>query len=52
MDDLDETLQKIIKCRIKYPYMSLSELADKIGNISKSTINHRFIKIREIIGSK
>ena len=48
-EELDETLQKIIKYRKKYPYMSLTELAHEIGDISKNTINHKFMKIREFI---
>lgn len=53
---LDEKLKIIIDYRMKYPEASLTELSDIIsketGNkISKSGINHRFRKIKEIINN-
>lgn len=49
LKDLDDGLKAVIKARKKYPTLNLSELADKMGNISKSALNHRFIKIRSMI---
>lgn len=45
---LDENLQQVIKMRQKYPTISLTELSEKMGNVSKSALNHRFIKIRKM----
>lgn len=52
-DALDEKTNEAIKYRLKYPESSLQELSEimtlEIGkNISKSGLNHRFRKIREI----
>ena len=52
-DALDEKIIEAIKYRLKYPESSLQELSEimtlEIGkNISKSGLNHRFRKIREI----
>jgi len=54
MDLIDEKLKVVIEYRVKYPELSLAELSDVIseetGNvISKSGLNHRFRKIREIV---
>ena len=54
LDLIDEKLRIVIDYRVKYPEASLAELSDIIsidtGNkISKSGLNHRFRKIREII---
>ena len=46
---LDDGLKELIKARKKHPTASLSELAAIMGNVSKSTLNHRFKKIRELI---
>ena len=51
---LDDKLKQVIEYRMKYKESSLSELAEIIsletGNeISKSGLNHRFRKIRQII---
>lgn len=46
---LDDNLKEVIKMRQKYPYDTLSELAIKLGNVSKSALNHRFIKIRNLV---
>ena len=56
MDLLDEKLKEVIEYRIKYPEASLADLSDIIsretGNkISKSGLNHRFRKIKEMISS-
>jgi len=54
LDLLDEKLKEVIDYRLKYPENSLQELADimssELGSsITKSGLNHRFRKIREII---
>ena len=54
LDLLDEKLKLIIDYRTKYPEESLKELAEIISmetekNISKSGVNHAFIKMRELI---
>lgn len=54
VDLLDDKLKQVIEYRMKYKESSLSELAEIIsletGNeISKSGLNHRFRKIRQII---
>ena len=54
VDLLDDKLKQVIEYRMKYKESSLSELAKIIsletGNeISKSGLNHRFRKIRQII---
>ena len=51
---LDEKLKEVIEYRMKYKESSLSELADIISletgtDISKSGLNHRFRKIKEIL---
>lgn len=53
LDFLDEKLQEAINYRLKYPEMSLNELSEVISietgkNITKSGLNHRFRKIKEI----
>ena len=54
IDTLDIKLKEIINYRLKYPESSLSELADIMNkdlgtNITKSGLNHRFRKIRDIV---
>ena len=54
MDLLDDKIKEVIEYRLKYPEVSLQELSDIItsstGNkITKSGLNHRFRKIREIV---
>ena len=54
IDLLDEKIKEVITYRLKYPEVSLQELSDIItsstGNkITKSGLNHRFRKIREIV---
>ena len=54
IDNLDQKLQEIIEYRLKYPEYSLNELAlvmsDELGyRITKSGLNHRFRKIKEIV---
>ena len=54
VDMLDEKLKEVIEYRMKYKESSLSELANIISletgtEISKSGLNHRFRKIKEII---
>lgn len=48
LKNLDPKLQEVIIARKKNPELSLVELANVIGNISKSAINHRFAKIKEL----
>ena len=53
MDFLDEKVQEAIKYRLKYPESSLQELSDIMSYeidkpITKSGLNHRFRKIKEI----
>ena len=53
MDIIDDKLKVVIDYRIKYPEASLSELSDIMSNdgikITKSGLNHRFRKIKEMI---
>jgi DNA-binding protein WhiA len=54
IDTLDDKLKEVIEYRVRYPESSLSELADimseELGSeISKSGLNHRFRKIREMV---
>jgi len=55
IDLLDEKLKVVIDYRIKYPEMSLTELSLVMNNdgikISKSGLNHRFRKIKEIVSN-
>ena len=56
MDLIDEKLKIVIEYRIKYPELSLSELSEVISNetgtvISKSGLNHRFRKIKEMVSN-
>ena len=53
-DLLDEKIQTICIYKEKYPETSMGELAEIISSetekpITKSCINHRFRKIREIV---
>ncbi len=53
-DSLDDKLKIVIEYRMKYKESSLKELAEIISletgmNITKSGLNHRFRKIREIV---
>lgn len=50
INSLDDDIKIVVKARLKYKMVSMSELAEKIGNISKSAINHRFIKIKNLLG--
>jgi len=55
-DLLDEKIQELIEYRLKYPESSLQELSEIIsletGNkITKSGLNHRFRKIKEIVSN-
>ncbi len=54
LDVIDNKLLEVVKYREKYPESSLGELADimskELGyNITKSGLNHRFRKIRDMI---
>jgi len=54
VDMLDEKLKEVIEYRMKYKESSLQELADIISletgvEISKSGLNHRFRKIKDIL---
>jgi len=54
VDLLDDKLKIVIEYRVKYPELSLLELSEVITResgtkISKSGLNHRFRKIREIV---
>ena len=56
IDLLDEKIQELIEYRLKYPESSLQELSEIIsletGNkITKSGLNHRFRKIKEIVNN-
>ena len=56
LDMVDEKIKLVIDYRIKYPEASLADLSDIISretgnNISKSGLNHRFRKIKEMINS-
>ena len=56
LDLIDDKLKIAIDYRLKYPEASLSELSDIISNetndkITKSGLNHRFRKIKEIISN-
>lgn len=56
IDLLDEKLQELIKYRLEYPESSLQELSDIISletgvKITKSGLNHRFRKIKEIVSN-
>ena len=56
MDLIDEKLKIVIDYRIRYPEASLADLSDIISretgnNISKSGLNHRFRKIREMVSN-
>ena len=57
VDDLvDDKIKVVMEYRLKYPEASLSELSDIISNetgnkITKSGLNHRFRKIKEIISN-
>lgn len=44
---LDADLKVVIRARNKYKSLNMEELAKKIG-ISKSALNHRFIRIRKM----
>lgn len=50
VNNLEDDLKVVVKARLKYKYDSVNDLAKKIGNITKSAINHRFIKIKKMIG--
>ncbi len=54
VDLLDEKLKTVIEYRMKYKESSLKELAEIMSfetgiEITKSGLNHRFRKIREIL---
>ncbi len=54
LDTLDSKLKEAIDYRIKYPESSLNELSQIMSNqlgykITKSGLNHRFRKIKEIV---
>lgn len=51
LESIEEDLRVVMKARMKYKRISMAELADKI-NISKSAINHRFIRIKKLLGDK
>ena len=56
LDLIDEKIKLVIDYRLKYPESSLSELSEIIFmekgiRISKSGLNHRFRKIREIVAN-
>jgi hypothetical protein len=54
IDTLDDKLKEVINYRLKYPESSLNELSQIMSNelgysITKSGLNHRFRKIKEIV---
>ena len=50
ISELEDDIKIVVKARLKYKMASMNELSEKIGNISKSAINHRFLKIKKILG--
>ena len=52
LNDFDKNIRVVIEARLNNPNVSLSELAGIIGNISKSTLNHRFAKIRKMLSGE
>ena len=53
-DTMDDKIKEVMEYRLKYPEYSLQELSDIISKetknkITKSGLNHRFRKIREIL---
>lgn len=48
IESLDVHLQEVVKLRMDNPESSLKELSELSGNLSKSCINHRLRKIREL----
>ncbi len=50
INTIDADLRVVIKARMMNKLISMSELASKIGNISKSALNHRFIRIKKMVG--
>ena len=56
LDVLDDKIRVVMDYRLKYPEASLSELSEIItketgSKITKSGLNHRFRKIREIVNN-
>jgi len=55
LDLIDEKIKIVIDYRLKYPELSLSELSEVMNadgvKISKSGLNHRFRKIKEILAN-
>ena len=56
LDLVDEKIKLVIDYRLKYPEASLTELSEIITKetghkITKSGLNHRFRKIKEIISN-
>lgn len=54
LDVIDQKLQEVVEYRLKYPESSLQELSEIMSrelnyNITKSGLNHRFRKIKEIV---
>ena len=49
IETIDPDLRIVIRARMKYKRVSMSELASKI-NITKSAVNHRFIRIKKLLG--
>lgn len=49
LDTIDPDLRTVIRARMKYKRISMTELADKI-NLTKSAVNHRFIRIKKLLG--
>lgn len=49
LNSLDVDLRVVIKARMKHKTLSLAELAEKIGGVSKNALNHRFRKIRRMV---
>lgn len=52
LESLDPNLREIAEIRIKFPEYSLKQIGEKLNPaISKSGVNHRFKKIRDIAGN-
>lgn len=49
IETIEPDLRVVIRARMKYKRVSMSELAEKV-NLTKSAVNHRFIRIKKLLG--
>lgn len=49
IEAIDADLRVVIRARMKNKRISMTELAEKI-NLTKSAVNHRFIRIKKLLG--